>query len=99
MLTDEDVVKASRTSLDPIQAQGTAGNSSRPTSVHVDELVPVKEEKDDGPTAGLVADEEDAEEEYEGDYEDDEEGEEYGEEEEDDEFLDDIEQGLEEPFL
>ncbi|KAF9087164.1 hypothetical protein BGX29_000999 [Mortierella sp. GBA35] len=95
--TDEDVAKASRESLEQNHPQGGV-NSSRPNSLHVDDLVAVKDEEDDGPAAGLVpegADEE--EEEYEGDYEDGEEGEGY--EDEDDEFLDDIEEGLEEPFL
>lgn len=94
--TDEDIAKSSRKSLE----QSHKG-PSRPNSVNLDDLLPVKQEEDDAPTAGLVPEgvvEE--EEEYEGDYEDGEEGEEYGdEEEEDDEFLDDIEEGLEEPFL
>ncbi|KAG0271470.1 hypothetical protein BGZ95_000712 [Linnemannia exigua] len=95
--TDEDVAKASRKSLELSQAHST-NNLSRPNSVNLDDLLPVKQE-DDSPTAGLVPEgvvEE--EEEYEGDYEDGEEGEEYGDE-DDDEFLDDIEEGLEEPFL
>ncbi|KAH7047139.1 Lipin/Ned1/Smp2-domain-containing protein [Linnemannia elongata] len=96
--TDEEVAKASRKSLDQSNKDH---HSSRPNSVNLDDLLPVKQEEDDGLAAGLVPEgvvEE--EEEYEGDYEDGEEGEEYGDEEdEDDEFLDDIEEGLEEPFL
>ncbi|KAG0058916.1 hypothetical protein BGZ89_000861 [Linnemannia elongata] len=96
--TDEEVAKASRESLDQSNKDH---HSSRPNSVNLDDLLPVKQEEDDGLAAGLVPEgvvEE--EEEYEGDYEDGEEGEEYGDEEdEDDEFLDDIEEGLEEPFL
>jgi phosphatidate phosphatase LPIN len=96
--TDEDVAKAPRKALEQSHKEN---NSSRPNSVNLDDLLPVKQEEDDGPTAGLVPEgvvEE--EEEYEGDYEDGEEGDEYGDEEdEDDEFLDDIEEGLEEPFL
>ncbi|OAQ27515.1 LNS2-domain-containing protein [Linnemannia elongata AG-77] len=96
--TDEEVAKASRKSLDQSNKDH---HSSRPNSVNLDDLLPVKQEEDDRLAAGLVPEgvvEE--EEEYEGDYEDGEEGEEYGDEEdEDDEFLDDIEEGLEEPFL
>ncbi|KAG0283337.1 hypothetical protein BGZ96_012292 [Linnemannia gamsii] len=96
--TDDDVAKASQKSLEQGHREN---NSSRPNSVNLDDLLPVKQEEDDGPIAGLVPEgvvEE--EEEYEGDYEDGEDGEEYGDEEdEDDEYLDDIEEGLEEPFL
>ncbi|KAF9910429.1 hypothetical protein EC991_006477 [Linnemannia zychae] len=99
--TDEDVAKASRMSLEHSQAHGTVNHSSRPNSISLDDLVPVKQEEEDGPSIGLVPEGVVEEEEYEGDYEDGEEGEEYGEaaDDEDDEFLDDIEEGLEEPFL
>ncbi|KAF9919891.1 hypothetical protein FBU30_010404 [Linnemannia zychae] len=93
--TDEDVAGASKNSLE----QGLS-QTSRPNSVSLDDLLPVKHEDDssamDIAPEGVVEEEE----EYEGDYEDGVDGEAYeGEEEEDDEFLDDIEQGLEEPFL
>ncbi|KAG0362007.1 hypothetical protein BGZ54_008822 [Gamsiella multidivaricata] len=98
--TNEDVAKSSKNSLDQHVAHRTG---------LTDDLVSVKQEEEDEdamasrllqrPSEGfdeaLLGDEE----EYQGDYEDGEYGDEEDQDDEDDEYLDQIEEGLEEPFL